>query len=149
MAGILIQKAGRLGKNASVKSFDNGGASLNFSMAVDDDEVVKVGDKFEHRQGVCWLNIQVSGYHSAEAALRVSRYLGKGAVVEVTGRLDHTPEGYPRQYKRTDGSIGTSFDVKVVAGNLQLLKGVDTQAAAGSTETKKEGESVPPTSEDF
>lgn len=70
---------GRLGKDAEVKSFDNGNSVINFSLATSEIYKDKEGNKQEQTE---WHNVAyfVKNYSIAE-------YLKKGSLVYVDGQI--------------------------------------------------------------
>lgn len=90
---------GHCGKDPSMKYTPEGTPVTNFSVATSR----KYGDKEE----TTWFSVSVWS-KQAEAC---NQYLHKGSKVLVEGRLKPDANGGPRLFKRTDGTMGASFEV--------------------------------------
>lgn len=97
---------GYLGKDAELKSTQNGNSVASFSVATSETFKNKAGEKTEK---TTWHNIQVWG-KTAEA---LSQYLTKGTRVLVEGKISN------RSYDKQDGTKG--YISEIIAGNIVLL----------------------------
>ena len=80
---------------------------------------------------VTTFSLAVSGYNDDTTWFRISvwgkqaescdKFLHKGSLVLVTGRLTHDDKGNPRTYQRKDGTWAASFEVN--ASNVRFLPG--------------------------
>lgn len=113
-----IQLVGRIGKDAEVKHFDDGGMSTSFTMATN--------DGYGDRRITTWHNIRVSG----EYGNKLSRYLKKGKEVGVVGTLRIN------EYERQDGTKAQFY--YVMANQIDLLgsKSDDGSSTTRSSSTK-------------
>lgn len=90
---------GHCGKDPEMRYLPEGTPVTNFSVATSR----KFGDKDE----TTWFAVSIWG-KQAEAC---NQYLHKGSKVLVEGRLKPDANGGPRLFKRTDGTMGASFEV--------------------------------------
>jgi single-strand DNA-binding protein len=94
-----IEATGRLGSDPSIKFTTGGKAVAEFSIACDENK--KNGDSWE-KVSTTWLRVTVW----EKDAETVAEHLTKGDLVTVIGQLT------VRTYDKTDGSKGTSVEVK-------------------------------------
>ena len=102
---------GNVGRDPEMRYTPSGQAVTSFSVATS-------RNYKSQRQTIketSWFRINCWG-RLAEFA---SNYVRKGHKILAEGRLVADPSGNPRTYTRSDGTIGTSFEV--TASNLQLL----------------------------
>ena len=97
---------GFIGKDAELKSTQNGNFVASFSVATSETFKNKAGEKTEK---TTWHNIQVWG-KTAEA---LSQYLTKGTRVLVEGKISN------RSYDKQDGTKG--YISEIIANNIVLL----------------------------
>ena len=90
---------GNLGRDPELKYSVEGKPNTTFSVATSR----KAGDKDE----TTWFRVSVWG-NQAESC---NQYLHKGSKVLVECRLKPDTNGGPRLFKRTDGTMGASFEV--------------------------------------
>ncbi len=98
---------GRLGREPEMRYMPDGTAVTNFSLATE--RKWRDGTTGELTAETTWFRVQVMG-GQAEAC---HEYLQRGSKVLVAGRL--TPDattGGPRLYQRSDGTVGSSFEVR-------------------------------------
>ena len=112
---ILI---GNLGKDPEMKSFPNGDAFCNLTLATSESWTDKTsGEKKEETE---WFNI-VAWRNLAE---RCEKYLHKGSKVYIEGRITQ------RKYTDRDGIQRTAVDV--IANDVQFLTPKSATVGAGS-----------------
>ena len=104
-----VQLIGRVGKDPSVKHFQNNGAIAEFSLATDDSYKNKQGEKVEQTD---WHNIKVTGQKQAEIA---EKYIKKGTLLYVEGKLK------TRSYEDKDGN--KKYVTEVVCETFKFLGG--------------------------
>lgn len=104
-----VELMGHAGKDAELRSLNNGQDLCSFSMAVDDGYYSKDGGEWVPR--VSWFNVTVWG----DSAKRVTNDVSKGALVFVIGKLNQ------RSWEAQDGTKRTTIDV--VAQRVIVLKG--------------------------
>ena len=109
---ILI---GRLGKDPEVKSLAGGNSVAQLSLATDHSWTDKSGQRQEKTE---WHRVVVWGRDAENAG----KYLGKGRMVYVEGRLE------TREYQDKDGQ--RRFTTEVVAQQLTYLDRSDAQQGA-------------------
>jgi single-strand DNA-binding protein len=104
---------GNLGRDPEMKYLSSGDPFTSFSVAVNDQFINQSGQKVK---STTWFRVSVFG----KQAENVNQYLKKGSKVLVDGRLTSDNEtGGPRLWKRQDGSISASFEIK--ANTVQFL----------------------------
>lgn len=101
-----IQIIGYLGKDPEMRFTGKGKAFTKFSVAVN-----------EYNNTTAWYRVTVWG----DRAENCNKYLSKGSLVYVEGRLEFDPEtGGPNQWVgKNDGQTHTSFEVN--AFDVQFL----------------------------
>lgn len=99
-----VTLVGRLTKDGEVKTFDNGGSIINFSIAVN--RSVKKGDKWEDEAS--YIDVRYS-----TKSVKISEFLKKGTQVAVDGFLKQ------ERWQNKEGVNNSK--IVVVAGNIQLL----------------------------
>lgn len=119
---LTITLAGRLGRDAELRSTRDGKAVCNFSVAVD----VRRGGERE----TTWIDCTL-WEKRAEA---LAQYLTKGTAVAVAGEMS------VRQYDKRDGSHGVAIECSV--RELTLLGGGDK--ASNAAEQREAARSAPP-----
>ena len=102
---------GNVGRDPEMRYTPSGQAVTSFSVATSRN----YKSQGQPVKETIWFRVTCWG-RQAEVA---SNYVKKGQKVLVEGRLVADPSGNPRTYTRSDGSIGTSFEI--TASNLQLL----------------------------
>lgn len=102
---------GNVGKDPEMRYTPSGQAVTSFSIATSRN----FKSQGQTVKETIWFRVTCWG-RTAEVA---SNYVRKGQKVLVEGRLVADPSGNPRTYTRSDGTIGTSFEV--TATNLQLM----------------------------
>ena len=102
---------GNVGKDPEMRYTPSGQAVTSFSVATSRN----YKSKEQMIKETIWFRITCWG-RTAEYA---SNYVRKGHKILVEGRLVADSTGNPRTYTRSDGTIGTSFEIN--ASNLQLL----------------------------
>ena len=118
---ILI---GRVGKDPEVKSFDNGGKVVNFTLATDDSYKNKDGEKIEQTD---WHNIKCN---RAGLVGVIESYVKKGSLLYLEGKIK------TRKYEK-DGEA--RYATEVVIDSLKMLGSKsDNQQAATSEPVKQE-----------
>lgn len=113
---------GYLGGEPELRFTAKGDPVTTFSMAVS-----------ERSDDTCWFRVSVWG----KQAESCDRYLHKGSLVLVTGRLQHDDKGNPRTFQRKDGTTGTSFEVS--ANNVRFLPGKGESASDGDFDDGTQG----------
>lgn len=104
--GQIVIIVGNLGKDPSMKYLESGDAVVNFSVATSKKWTSKSGDKMEV---TTWWNVSSFG-KQAEAC---NNYLKKGSKVQVVGEMEPDKKtGGPRMYKKSDGEMGTSYELR-------------------------------------
>ena len=102
---------GNVGRDPEMRYTPSGQAVTSFSVATSRN----YKSQGQTVKETIWFRITCWG-RLAEFA---SNYVRKGHKILAEGRLVADPSGNPRTYTRSDGTIGTSFEV--TASNLQLL----------------------------
>jgi single-strand DNA-binding protein len=103
---------GYLGKEPEMRYMPSGMAVTNFSMATNNTYTNKDGEKVDE---TTWWSVSVFG-GQAEAC---SKYLAKGSLVLVEGRIKPDESGSPRIWKGQDGEAHTSFEI--VSSTVRFL----------------------------
>lgn len=111
---ILI---GRLGADPTVRQFQNGGQVAEISLATS--EVWNDKNTGERRENTEWHRVTFFG----KLADIASQYLKKGSVIYVEGKL--------KTEKYTDNNNIERYATKIIADNLQMLGGNQTQEQGG------------------
>ena len=106
-----ILLVGNVGKDPEMRYTPSGQAVTSFSVATSRN----YKSQGQPVKETIWFRVTCWG-RQAEIA---SSYVKKGQKVLVEGRLVADASGNPRTYTRSDGTIGTSFEIN--ASNLQLL----------------------------
>ena len=102
---------GNVGRDPEMRYTPSGQAVTSFSVATSRN----YKSQGQTIKETIWFRVTCWG-RQAEVA---SNYVKKGQKVLVEGRLVADASGNPRTYTRSDGTIGTSFEI--TASNLQLL----------------------------
>ncbi|MBQ4511565.1 MAG: single-stranded DNA-binding protein [Anaerolineaceae bacterium] len=102
---------GNVGRDPEMRYTPSGQAVTSFSVATSRN----YKSQGQTVKETIWFRVTCWG-RQAEVA---SNYVKKGQKVLVEGRLVADASGNPRTYTRSDGTIGTSFEI--TASNLQLL----------------------------
>ena len=102
---------GNVGRDPEMRYTPSGAAVTSFSVATSRN----YKSQGQTIKETIWFRVTCWG-RQAEIA---SNYVKKGQKVLVEGRLVADASGNPRTYTRSDGTIGTSFEI--TASNLQLL----------------------------
>ncbi len=112
----VVELAGRLGKDASYKSFTNGGAIVNLTVATS--ESWKDKSSGDWKEKTEWHNVVING----EGAVKFAKELKKGERVFIVGKLqtrkyekngtDHyvteiAVSGYRGEISRVDKKLGS------------------------------------------
>jgi len=102
---------GRLGKDPEVRSFQNGGKVVNFSLATSERWKDKEGNQKEKTE---WHNVAVFNEHLADIA---ERYLRKGSLVYLEGQLQ------TRKWQDQSGNDRYSTEVVLPAyrGEIKMI----------------------------
>ena len=90
---------GNLGRDPELKYSVDGKPNTTFSVAT--------SRKYNDTDETTWFRVSVWGNQADPC----NQYLRKGSKVLVEGRLKPDTNGGPRLFKRTDGSMGASFEV--------------------------------------
>lgn len=99
---------GNIGKNATVKTINNGMIAINFPVAHNKNwKDKKTG---EQRTNTTWINCTI--WKREGSNLRVVEYLNRGTLVELVG----TP--FPKGFLNDDGSIRTEIRLNVFKTNI-------------------------------
>ncbi len=101
-----ITIVGNLGGEPEQRFTPKGDAVTNFSVAVN-----------EGKEYPVWFRISVWG----KPADACAKYLHKGSLVLVEGRLQYDESGSPRTWARKDGTTAASFEVS--ASSVRFLPG--------------------------
>lgn len=106
---------GRVVADAEQRFTGEAKAVTNFSVAVN--------EKRGERESTLWVNVSTwSGLADV-----CNKYVKKGMLVFVEGRLNASADGNPRAYTRKDGSVSASLDV-----NADTVKFLTDRKAAES-----------------
>jgi single-strand DNA-binding protein len=121
MAGVnKVILVGNLGKDPEVKYLDNGVAVANFSLATTENYKNKEGERVSQTE---WHNI-VLWRGLAEVA---EKYLKKGASVYIEGKIK------TRKWEDKEGN--TRYNTEILADNMTMLGGKQSQENVSSTPT--------------
>lgn len=115
-----ITIVGRVGRDPEMRYTPAGQAVTSFSVATSRKYTAPSGEQVEE---TTWFRVSTWGKR-AEAC---HRYLGKGSLVLVVGRL--TPDkatGGPKVYSKQDGATGASYEV--TAETVRFLSSRNNQA---------------------
>ena len=127
MSQIVII-TGNLGKDPVMKYLDSGDAVVNFSVATSKKWTSRAGDKMEV---TTWWNCSAFG-KQAEAC---NNFLKKGSKVQVVGEMEPDKKtGGPRMFKKGDGEMGTSYELR--ANQVEFL----SSRGEGQSEPDSEAE---------
>ncbi len=124
MAGSVnkVILVGRLGKDPEVRSFQNGGKVVNFTLATS--ETWNDRASGERKEKTDWHNIVIKNDKIGEIA---EKYLKKGSSVYIEGKIETR--------KWADQSGQDKYTTEVIVGpfrgELTLLGGRDDNASAG------------------
>jgi single-strand DNA-binding protein len=104
---------GRLGKDPEVRSFQNGGKVVNFSLATSERYKDRDGNQKERTE---WHSVAIFNEHYAAVA---EKYLRKGAQVYLEGQLQ------TRKWQDQSGNdrYSTEIVLRPYRGELQLIGG--------------------------
>jgi single-strand DNA-binding protein len=111
---------GRVGANPELKSLQNDGKVVNFSLATSEYSKDKDGNKKEKTE---WHNIVAW----AQLAENVSKFVVKGSQVYVEGKITN------RSWDATDGT--KKYITEIVASQVVFLDSKKTTENAGATST--------------
>lgn len=111
---------GRVGKDAVVKHFDNGGVIAEFSLATDDSYKKKDGEKVEQTD---WHNCKVTYGKLAEVA---EKYVKKGMLLYVEGKIK------TRSYDDKDGN--KRYATEIVCDTFKMLSSKNDTGVTESTD---------------
>lgn len=103
-----ITLIGRIGNDLEIKSFDEKGTYLNFSLAVDDSYYDKENDKKVERSH--WINCVAKG----KLAEHISKHYGKGDQIAINGKL------VTRNYENKEGKTIYSTEVEIETTDITL-----------------------------
>ncbi len=119
---------GYLGKDASVNRFNDGNQVINFSVAetVKFDRSDKDTGEITEAKETTWYDC--SYYRNADASVKIAKYLKKGTLVSVTGRVSAT------LYKGKNGSMVPNL--KLFVSKVELLAGPKPPQQGTSASTK-------------
>lgn len=78
---------------------------------------VAVNDRYGEKDQVLWINVTTWG----KLAEITAKYVKKGKLVLVEGRLKPDSSGNPTTFTRKDGSVGASYEM--TADNVRFLTG--------------------------
>jgi len=127
MAGVnKVILLGRLGKDPEVRTFQNGGKIVSFSMATS--ETWKDRNTGERREKTEWHNVSITN----EAFGRIAeQYLKKGSQVYIEGQLQ------TRKWQAQDGTDRWSTEIvlKPFSGAIQLLGERNSNGGGGSDQS--------------
>lgn len=116
-----VVMVGRLGRDPEAKYTPAGKFVCNFNMAVN--------DGYGDNKGTIWVRVTTWGA-TGEAC---SKYLTKGALVLVDGRLNYNKEtGGPNCWKQEDGTPRANFEV--TAREVTFLETMPVEGVAEETE---------------
>jgi single-strand DNA-binding protein len=113
---------GNLGRDPEMRYAPNGNAVTSLSVASNRQYTDSSGQKVKE---TTWFRVSVWG----KQAESVNTYLQKGSSVLVEGELRPDKEtGNPRTFTRSDGSIGTSYEVTARTVRFLSTKGASTDS---------------------
>jgi len=117
---------GNLGRDPEMRYAPNGNAVTSLSVASNRQYTDSSGQKVKE---TTWFRVSVWG----KQAESVNTYLQKGSSVLVEGELRPDKEtGNPRTFTRSDGSIGTSYEVTARTVRFLSTKGASTDSPGDS-----------------
>jgi len=113
---------GNLGRDPEMRYAPNGNAVTSLSVASNRTYTDSSGQKIKE---TTWFRVSVWG----KQAENVNTYLQKGSSVLIEGELRPDKEtGNPRTFTRSDGSIGTSYEV-----NARIVRFLSTKGSGGES----------------
>jgi len=117
---------GNLGRDPEMRYAPNGNAVTSLSVASNRQYTDSSGQKVKE---TTWFRVSVWG----KQAESVNTYLQKGSSVLVEGELRPDKEtGNPRTFTRSDGSVGTSYEVTARTVRFLSTKGASTDSLGDS-----------------
>jgi len=117
---------GNLGRDPEMRYAPNGNAVTSLSVASNRQYTDSSGQKVKE---TTWFRVSVWG----KQAESVNTYLQKGSSVLVEGELRPDKEtGNPRTFTRSDGSIGTSYEVTARTVRFLSTKSASTDSLGDS-----------------
>jgi single-strand DNA-binding protein len=116
---------GNLGGDPEMRYTPNGQAVTNFSLATNRTYYAGDGEK---RTETTWFRISAWGKQAENA----NKYLGKGDLVYIEGRLNPGKNGGPRLYQKNDDTWNADFEV--TAQYIQYLKTKGRQGQGNNPE---------------
>jgi len=117
---------GNLGRDPEMRYAPNGNAVTSLSVASNRQYTDSSGQKVKE---TTWFRVSVWG----KQAESVNTYLQKGSSVLVEGELRPDKEtGNPRTFTRSDGSIGTSYEVNARTVRFLSTKNAPADSLSGS-----------------
>lgn len=117
---------GNLGRDPEMRYAPNGNAVTSLSVASNRQYTDSSGQKIKE---TTWFRVSVWG----KQAESVNTYLQKGSSVLVEGELRPDKEtGNPRTFTRSDGSIGTSYEVTARTVRFLSTKGASADSFGNS-----------------
>ncbi len=123
---------GNLGRDPGMRYAPNGNAVTSLSVASNRTYTDSNGQRVKE---TTWFRVSVWG----KQAESVNTYLQKGSSVLVEGELRPDKEtGNPRTFTRSDGSIGTSYEVNARTVRFLSTKGGSADSDIGSGGTDEE-----------
>ena len=127
MAGVnKVILLGRLGKDPEVRTFQNGGKIVSFSMATS--ETWKDKNTGERKEKTEWHNVSITNEGLGRIA---EQYLKKGSQVYIEGQLQ------TRKWQAQDGTDRWSTEIvlKPFNGAIQLLGERNSNGGGGSDQS--------------
>ena len=141
--GVIVEFKGNVGRDPEMRYVPSGDAVTKLS--------VGVNRRYTNRQTnaqveeTTWVRCTLWG-KAAEAA---NQYLEKGQTVTVRGRLEmDKATGGPRLYQRQDGTMGASFEVRVLKIDYGQKAGTRMVATAGASSASTPASASTPIEED-
>jgi single-strand DNA-binding protein len=131
----LCQFIGNLGKDPEIAALPNGTTVAKFSLAVADDYKDKQGNKVERTN---WVNIVAFG----QLADIIARFVQKGSKIYIAGKFT------TRSWEDQSGQ--KRYATEVVADNMQLLDGKQSDNSAPQSAPARQHQSQPaPPADEF
>jgi single-strand DNA-binding protein len=128
MASLLkLEIIGNVGRDAEMRYTPSGQAVTSFSVA----HTEQFESNSESRKKTIWVRVSVWG----KLAEVCNKYVKKGMLVRVEGKLNGDNDGNPRIYNKQDGTPASSFEM--TAFSVMFLSKVEGN-------DQPQGEELPP-----
>jgi single-strand DNA-binding protein len=126
---LKVNIIGHVGKDAEMKYTPSGQAVTQFSVAHTEQYTNAGGEQVKK---TVWVRVSAWG----KLAENCSKYVRKGMLVHVEGKLNADENGNPKIYTKQDGTAGSNFDI--TAFTVLFLSKVEGNAQTEQVEIAEE-----------